>query len=157
MFHISDESFLENLIKNNWVLFYLNRENTFLKVTSQIISKNNSYHVENNSKLESFKKVKIDISDLDFRIEKILNSNEKELDLLKNIIHKKIIYEKDLLNEKDRDRTMKDCLEYLNYPYYKLSTPLVKIQNNWKNFIINHDEIYRHIEKKWPNLISDLT
>jgi LPS sulfotransferase NodH len=150
-FKVNPEKFLRKLHKNGWTIIYLKRENKLNHVISTwLAEQRNLYHLTNNA--STINKPSI----IDKTPTEVLNGikqrkyfDEQEQEVLKNIPHIKIVYEKDLQSPEVHQKTVNKILNKLNLPPKKASTSLKKIVTKKQSEILkNYDEICEVLKKE---------
>ena len=143
------QNILERLHAEGWYFIHLRRSNIVKQSLSNQIYRAQGF--SNTTKAEQIKKIKIKVvlKHLIKNIERRIKYNELEDEILKDIPHLSINYEKDLLDSESHQQTADKIFHYLGLEscnvetkYLKISSP--KIQDN----ISNYDELYEFLKSK---------
>lgn len=139
--NVNAGQFIINLHKTGWKIIYIKRNNIFRQAISGLVAKSRGkwHHHQNQGNL-ALSKIKINPD----KLLKSLRGREKylcdEKEILKTVPHLKIIYEIDLL--KNREKTIDNVFKYLEAHPYPVKTNLVRTsKDNIDDIIVNYKEI----------------
>jgi len=141
------KKFLINLYKSGWKIIYLTRKNILRQViSSHIAEKRGSYHHRTTEGKLALPKMYIDPKEILIQIKNREGYKDFEEEILKHIPHLKIIYEEDLLVNKQK--TLNKIFVYLGLDSYPVKSNLVRTsKKNLKDYIINYKELVKSISK----------
>lgn len=151
------KNIISDLNKKGWKIIYLKRLNIFRQAVSHLIATiNHQWHYFPRKPINK-KKVNIDCNKLLETIiwfEKLACLEKK---ILTEINHIKIIYEKDLLEEKNHQKTCDNISQFLGITPNKVSTDIRKISSGKLcDQILNYEEVMTFfINTKYSEYITD--
>lgn len=133
--------FIKALQHDGFKFIFLIRENRLRQCLSKMYATHRSSWHESKS-IQDRKKMKVDLESLDKNLKESKRLELFEQEMMQNVPHITISYEKDLLpNEKHKDTINKIC-SYLNIPRFEPSTDLRRITTqDFSAFIENSDEM----------------
>jgi hypothetical protein len=141
----SYETFLCGLYKKGWMFIHLKRLNIVKQcISADIAGMRGTYYSKTPADVD---KIKVDCSrflELLKRREEYLAREEK---VLENIGHLSLVYEDDLLNESDHQKTVDKVCAYIGAAQYPVKTDLVKtLSDSIADNVNNYDELCRCLE-----------
>lgn len=144
---IDPANFLQKLQNDGWKIIYLRRENKFNHALSNLIADHRGSCHKKDSNKESIK-IKVDPEQLINMINKRLENDIYETQVLSGLNYLPVIYEKDLENSEFHQTTIDKILDYLNLERRTVFTDLNKINKfKLKDLIQNYDEVINALEK----------
>lgn len=142
--NISDSlNFVHYLFRNNWKIIYIKRKNIFKHALSNYIAnKRGQFHAYKEGKEPEFGKLHIEPQELIERMEKRRKFQEKEAEILEGVEHLSLIYEEDLNNPGNQQKTANRIFDYLGLKHVKVSTRFKKVNTRSnRDLISNYDQI----------------
>lgn len=146
-FQLSDEQkvdpgkFLSRLHERGWKIIYIKRRNLLRQAVSHFIRLHRGRpHKEDNASEDI--SVRIKYVDLIRRIEQQEIYLVREEEVLRNLPHITLVYEDDLLNQADHQRTLDKLFKFLDVPSAPVSTYMIKVTpEDLSQIVENFDEL----------------
>jgi LPS sulfotransferase NodH len=151
---IDPADFLHQLHADGWKMIYIKRENVIeQQLSNYVAEKRENYH-KHDDEQETLSLV-IDCGEFVEKVKERLRFLETEKRILSNIPHIEVVYESDLLEDGDHQKTINNILAFLALPRISVKTTLRKVnrqqtsdlienyvdfeaclkQNGWGNFV----------------------
>lgn len=146
---IDPHTFLTQLYNQQWKIIYLKRLNVLRQSLSMLIAikRKNVWHLKSSQTVDS-KKVNIDPNKLIQEIERHLKYLNLEKDILTDLPHLSLVYEADLLNRENHQKTLDGIFDYLGIDSVTVKTNFKKtIALPLSNYIENYEEIVHRIHQ----------
>lgn len=153
---IDAKEFIDSLVKRGWKIIYLKRRNQIgLALSSIVARERNIYHSE-----EQLPNIKINL-DFDVfisHIEYLSQWYKQEKEALSDVDYHEVIYEDNLLNRVNHQRTIDNILNYLGLPTKMAESRHKKTNHqNLSNLILNYADIKNKVENTvWAKEFEDL-
>jgi len=153
IYHLLDEQdqdpvkFFQRLIRYNWKVIYLKRNNKLKHAISNIVAeKRNSFHKFNDD--VSLNQFTIDINELDRWIKYRQKYEEIENSVLNKIDnYLELNYEDDLENIENHKKTINKVFNYISLPYtFKESNYKKVVNKSIEDIVLNYDEIVDYLK-----------
>lgn len=152
----SPDRFIKDLSKKGWKIVYLRRMNILEQALSFIIATKRDYWHSWQKKNPDKSKMFIDFEDLLFHLELNEKITSEEQEMLKDIPHLQVNYEKNLLKQEEHQNTCKMIFDYLGLENKPVKAKLNKILevNKYQELIQNYDELKKLVSKtRYANYI----
>lgn len=141
-YHGEPHKFIKNLYKNGWKIIYLKRENYLKQAISNRIQLRRGQAHDTKEKPMHKKIVNISTQKLMKDIEFMEDYSIKEDQIIDQFEHLKIIYERDLLDSKNHQKTCDKIFDYLGLDGTSVSSNFRKVSSdNLADYIENFDEV----------------
>ncbi len=138
-------SFVHYLYFNNWKIIYLKRRNVFKHALSNYIAKKRGkFHAYKGGKDSEFGKIHINPKELIKRMEKRKKFQKREAKILEGLEHMNLVYEDDLNNSKNQEKTANRIFDYLGLEHVKVRTRFKKVNTRSNKDLISN---YKQIEQ----------
>jgi LPS sulfotransferase NodH len=122
------KDFLKQLHNNRWKIIYLRRDDTFRHALSILTAKEWGYIFKKPTDVNNLPKLTIDKEEMAKTITKLKRSKEDDLETLKDLPYKELVYEKDLADKEDRKRSLPEVFDYIGvFSNFKPKSPVVKV------------------------------
>lgn len=141
-------AFLQALHKRGWKIIHLWRQNVLRQVLSNfVLERRGRAHLEVGKKLDtSLFPFHVDIEFLMFLVEERMRMLKQEADVLRNLPHLEIVYERDLLAPAARPISLTRLLTFLGLSEKPLITKLQRVSTeNLREMIENYDELQAEV------------
>lgn len=152
---VNPEDFLRRMEKKGWKIIYLKRLNKLNQVISYEISVIRKSHQKYDDKNEEFS-IRLDPVSVKNRIERRMNFERSEDEILENMDCLRLVYEDDLLNSNNHQDTVNRILDYIGLERRPCFTKLRKVnKSKQKDVIENYDEVINYLkEHKMLNFVE---
>ncbi len=139
--------FLQKLQKDGWKIIYLRRKNKLNHALSNLIENQRGAAHKKDTIKESIQ-IHVNPEQLINMINKRLENDKYETQILSGLKYLPITYEEDLENPELHQTTVDNILDYLKLKRRPTSTDLKKINTfKLKDLILNYDEVINILEK----------
>ena len=137
--------FLQTLAEDGWQIIYLRRKNKVKHALSGLVAKNRRLHQpdiwhkydDNREELNIF----VDCEQFTKRVEKRINLDACEREVLADLEYHEVVYEDDLEQPESHQKTVNRILNYLSLEPRLASTNLRKVNSHsLKELIFNYEE-----------------
>lgn len=155
--HVTDVGQLINkLYKNGWKIIHIRRKNVLKQVFSAEIGKiTQTYHRTNDNPLPH-ETYHINPERLANAIYRRVSMLQKEIEVVSEIEHFKVVYEVDLINENIWNNTTKGIFQFLGAEHFEVKSQLlITDPRPDSERIENFDEIIDYLNKKGYKEIVD--
>jgi LPS sulfotransferase NodH len=140
------KEFIEGLCNKDWKIIYLHRENYLFQALSTLAGEARAEWRHKHG--EKVKAVDIDAEKIGDYVEYRRDQTEMEIKTLSNVPYEKVIYERDLLNQENHQRTVDRICEFLGLPPCSVTTTYKKTGGaNLEKYANNHEEVRRKIRE----------
>lgn len=142
--------FLRKLQEDGWKIIYLKRKNKLNQAMSNLIAaRTGVYHKYSEIRVPI--RFEVDIDSITKRIEKRLEYDKMEAEVLSNLNYYQVVYEEDLEKSEYHQTTVNNILSYLSLEKREAKTKLLKINTfSHKELVANYHELYKLLkEKEW--------
>jgi len=141
--------FLKQLCSDGWIILYLKRNNILRQaVSNELAMQRRIYHLTKKDGGKKLGKVSVDCERILKMAEKRKDLLCQELEVLKDISHLTIEYEKDLLKEENHQKTADKIFQYLGLSSVQIDTSLSRTgKDNLDEVIENYVEFKNVIGK----------
>ena len=138
-----------------WKIIYLKRLNKLNQVISYEISVIRKSHQKYDDRNEEFS-IRLDPVSVKNRIERRMNFERSEDEILENMDCLRLVYEDDLLNSNNHQDTVNRILDYIGLERRPCFTKLRKVnKSKQKDVIENYDEVINYLkEHKMLNFVE---
>ncbi len=152
---IDPHDFLKYLTSKGWKIIYLHRKNKLLHAMSNILVEERSQSAKYDNKKEDFQ-FNLDIQKLELMVQTLIEYEKKELNYLRDMKFKEVIYEDDLLTPASQKRTIQNILYWLNLENREAHTKNKKVNTRPLSAqIINHKEFLEVVKKRnWMSYLN---
>ena len=148
--------FIENLINNQWKIIYLKRNNALRKVISSMCAITRNQYTDTDKNPLRRRRIYIDCLELIKRLKWVEKMDKKEEKITQKIPCLPLIYEKNLLNSEQHQKTLDIVFNYLDTYSVPVKSKFKKIStHNLADDIENYDEVVNFIQQtKYSNFID---
>lgn len=150
-------SLMSNLYRRNWKIIYINRLNLLRQSISELIAQKSNVWIAKESQNYDIKKHYINCEQLIKTIELHKHYGEKELKILENLPHLKVVYENDLFSSDQHQYTLNQIFNYLEIKAVSVKTNLINTSaEKMSDVIDNYDEFRGAIAKtEYKSFLND--
>jgi hypothetical protein len=149
---------LKQLTNRNWKIIHFYRNDIIEQVFSHLVAvESGLWHRNMNNQSELANKITINKDDFFKRIKNLVNQKTNELELLKNFDHHTVIYETDLLDNNEWQKTCDDLFRFLGIESDLVKASLSKTYSKkYSEIVQNHDALMEDLAKSdYSFLLSD--
>ena len=145
---IDPGAFLKKLSDDGWKIIYLKRKNTVRHIFSNfIVGYRGRYDKLDNAREDI--KIEVDLDLFEASVEQALEHERAEMEALAGLAYHPVVYEEDLENADDHQKTVDAILDFLSLEHRKVKAALKRINvKSLEEQILNYDEFYRLLEKR---------
>lgn len=137
---VDPNDFLKTLWLNGWKIIYLKRINKINIVLSNYIAENRGQYHKFNNQHENIQ-LSVDCDAFCKKIRNRINYDRLDEDALRDIDHCNLIYEEDLEDEKNHQKTIDKVFDYLSLEHKRVLTKHKKINTyQLQELLVNYDE-----------------
>jgi len=151
--------FLFDLYKDGWKIIYLRRRNIFRHALSSMVAeaRGGKWFIRAKNTQTKIKKVYINCDKLISNMENRFRNIARESEILNNTPHVSVVYDDDLLNTENHQKTLDKLFKHLNIPSVPVKTYLQRTTSDKiSDFIENSEEILHALSKtKFAQFIDD--
>lgn len=135
--------FIEWLLQEEFRIIYLERRNLLRHAISQISARINRFHKRDQT-IAHDKKINLESEELFWWIETLQRRQQYEASVLRNFDFLHLIYEEDLMQEKNWENTASRVCKSLNLPTVPPTTNLLKVTpEKITDLVANYDELVK--------------
>ncbi len=139
--HTNSRSFVKTLLNKGWKIIYLRRDNIFRHALSNEIAKKRGYFFRSEADFEQAPKVYINPDDFKQSLAARFKFRRDEEDALEDLSFKEVIYERDMLKDHQKRKTMAEVYRYLGVdPAFKPQIPFIRSTHDDLSDIVDNIE-----------------
>lgn len=138
---IDPKAFISALQKRGWKMIYLRRENKLMHGLSNIVAENRGAYHKMDDRDESLL-IEIDMDKLERYVTNRIINSEKEIELLAGFDFVEVVYERDLQNAENHQKTADRVFDFVGLPSVAVQTKLRKVNaKSLRETFSNYDEL----------------